>query len=141
MNKSCGTCLENIIFNEFKSKAHVGRENEWIQARKVLLVIKGISPPFLNENSKPLEYRIFKTWSEICIYYCDNLLDCKVQNKVPCKKIVIKLCTLVLNIYTWSLFRQFSGIVYSYALWIYKFSMKYSILDSKIILDILNNFL
>lgn len=36
MNKSCGTCLENIILNRLGNEAHVGRRNEEMQRRDAL---------------------------------------------------------------------------------------------------------
>lgn len=36
MNKSCGTCLENIILNRLGNEAHVGRGNKGMQTREAL---------------------------------------------------------------------------------------------------------
>lgn len=57
------------------------RMSEYGQERCYWL-LREIHHHFLNENSKLLEYRIFKTWNEILIYYCDNFLDYKMQNKL-----------------------------------------------------------
>lgn len=56
MNKSCGTCLENIILNRLGNEAHVGRRNEGMQTREALKhLVRGDDCP-LNREIKHISH-------------------------------------------------------------------------------------
>lgn len=67
MNKSCGTCLENIILNRLGNEAHVGRRNEGMQTREALkhLVLGETCP--LNREIKQISNVLFTDFTEMYV--------------------------------------------------------------------------
>lgn len=65
MNKSCGTCLENIVLNRLGNEAHVGRRNEGMQTREALKhLVRGDNCP-LNRETNHLSHVVLTDLTEM----------------------------------------------------------------------------